>query len=101
RSSPGVPNLSRFDAETRQSLELACIISKSEGPASYGRCLDEQLNTLRNSPGIPHVSGIDSETRKSIELACIIKKSQGPAAYGSCLRTQLHSIGVQPSDARR
>ena len=40
----GVPNLNTFDAETRQSLELACIVSMSQGPAAYGRCLRAQLH---------------------------------------------------------
>ena len=29
-----VPDLSRFDGETRQSIELACITQKSHGPVA-------------------------------------------------------------------
>jgi hypothetical protein len=86
-----VPDLSRVDYTTRHSLELACILSQSHGPAAYGRCLNEQINALRDSPGIPSLSGLDYTTRHSIELACILQNSQGPVAYGNCLRAQLHS----------
>src|SRR3989441_189391 len=96
RSSPGIPSLSGLDDETRQSIELACITQKGQGPVAYGRCLNKQINALRGSPGIPSLSGLDDATRQSIELACITQKGQGPAAYGECLRTQLRSIGIQP-----
>src|SRR5438445_789666 len=96
RSSPGIPSLSGLDDATRQSIELACIMQKGQGPVAYGRCLNEQIHTLRSSPGIPSLSGLDDATRQSIELACITQKGQGPAAYGECLRAQLRSIGIQP-----
>jgi hypothetical protein len=32
----GVPDLSRFDYATRQSIELACITEKGNGPVAYG-----------------------------------------------------------------
>jgi hypothetical protein len=55
----GVPNLSRFDHATRQSLELACILSQSQGPAAYGRCLNNQIDALKNSSGVPDLSRFD------------------------------------------
>ena len=100
-AAQGLPDLSRLDHETRQSIELACITEKSNGPVAYGDCLNKQLNALRGSPGIPSLSGLGHETRQSIELACITEKSNGPVAYGGCLRAQLQSIGVQPSDSTR
>src|SRR3989442_1534230 len=96
RSSPEIPSLSGLDDATRQSIELACITQKGEGPVAYGRCLNEQIDALRSSPGIPSLSGLDDATRQSIELACITQKGQGPVAYGECLRAQLRSIGIQP-----
>jgi hypothetical protein len=95
----GVPDLSRFDDVTRQSIELACITQKSNGPVAYRECLNKQIDALRGSPGIPSLSGLDAATQQSIGLACITQKSNGPAAYGECLRAQLHSIGIQPGDA--
>lgn len=95
----GVPDLSRLDNETRQSIELACITQKADGPVAYGECLHKQINALNSSPGIPSLSGLDGETRESIELACITHKADGPMAYGGCLRAQLQSIGIQTSAA--
>src|SRR6266581_3641967 len=96
RRSPGIPSLSSLDDATRQSIELACMTQKTQGPVAYGSCLNEQINALRSSPGIPSLSGLDDATRQSIELACIMQKGQGPVAYGECLRAQLRSIGIQP-----
>jgi hypothetical protein len=47
----GVPDLSRLDAETRQSIELACITQKSDGPVAYGECLRAQLHSIGIQPG--------------------------------------------------
>ena len=96
RSSPGIPSLAGLDDATRQSIQLACITQKGEGPVAYGRCLNEQIDALRSSPGIPSLSGLDDATRQSIELACVTQNTQGPVAYGKCLRAQLRSIGIQP-----
>ena len=96
RSSPEILSLSGFDDATRQSIELACITQKAQGPLAYGSCLNEQIDALRSSPGIPSLSGLDDATRQSIELACITRKGEGPVAYGECLRAQLRSIGIQP-----
>jgi len=96
RSSPGIPSLSGLDDATRQSIELACMTQKTQGPVAYGSCLNKQINALRSSPGIPTLSGLEDATRQSIELACMTQKTQGPVAYGECLRAQLRSIGIQP-----
>src|SRR5207247_1031026 len=96
RSSLGIPSLSDFDDATRQSIELACMMQKTEGPVAYGSCLNKQIRALRSSPGIPSLSGLDDATRQSIELACMTQKTQGPVVYGECLRAQLRSIGIQP-----
>jgi hypothetical protein len=92
----GVPDLSRFDQATRQSIELACITQESKGPVAYGECLNRQIDTLRGSPGIPSLSGLDQATRQSIELACITQESKGPVAYGNCLRGQIDALGSSP-----
>ena len=96
RSSSGIPSLSGLDDATRQSIELTCMMQKTEGPVAYGSCLNKQINAVRSSPGIPSLSALDAETRQSIELACMTQKTQGPVAYGECLRVQLRSIGIPP-----
>jgi S1-C subfamily serine protease len=84
-----MPNLSEFNAATRQSLELACAGAKSQGPASYRRCLTYHIEALRDSPGVPDLSQYAQSTRQSLELSCITAKSEGPVAYGRCLNQQL------------
>src|SRR5713226_6060396 len=96
RSSPGIPSLSGLDDATRQSIELACITHKGQGPVAYGECLNEQINALRSSPGIPSLSGLDNATRQSVELACMTQKTQGPAAYASCLNKQINALRSSP-----
>jgi hypothetical protein len=93
RDSPTtIPSLSGYDGETRQSIELACIVKKSDGPVAYGTCLNQQIASLKGSPSIPNLSSYDSETRQSIDLACIVKKPEGPVAYGICLHRQIASL---------
>src|SRR3989449_6194275 len=96
RGSPGIPSLSDHDDATRQSIELACMMQKSQGPVAYGSCLNKQINTLRSSPGIPSLADLDDATRQTIELACMMQKSQGPVAYGSCLNKQINTLSGSP-----
>jgi hypothetical protein len=90
-AAQGIPNLSSYDRETRQSMELACISEKVNGPVAYGECLKRQIASLQSSPGIPSLGGYDRETRQSMELACISEKVNGPVAYGACLNRQIAS----------
>jgi hypothetical protein len=87
-----IPSLSGYDFETRQSIEMACIVKKSDGPVAYGACLEEQIGSMKGRPRIPSLAGYDFETRQSIEMACIVKKSDGPVAYGACLEEQITSL---------
>src|SRR5437899_4073587 len=96
RSAPGMPSLSGLDDATRQSIELACMTQKTQGPVAYGSCLNKQINALRSSPGIPSLSDLDDATQQSIELACMTQKTQGPVAYGRCLHTQINALGSSP-----
>jgi hypothetical protein len=59
-----IPNLSGYDTETRQSMELACISEKVNGPVAYGACLNRQIASLQGSPRIPNLSGYDSQNRQ-------------------------------------
>jgi hypothetical protein len=60
-----IPDLSGYDSETRQSIELACILKKSDGPVAYGRCLNRQIASLQSAPGIANLSGHDSQTQQA------------------------------------
>ena len=91
-STTPIPSLSGYDSVTRQSIELACIVKKSDGPVTYGACLNQQIASMKGSPGIPSLVGYDNVTRQSIELACIVKKSDGPVAYGTCLDRQISTL---------
>src|SRR2546430_2221165 len=65
----GIPSLSGLDDATRQSIELACMMQKSQGPVAYGSCLNKQINSLRSSPRIPRSSPLDDVTTQPIALA--------------------------------
>jgi hypothetical protein len=96
--STTIPNLNGYDRETHQSMELACISEKTNGPVAYGVCLNRQIASLQSSPGIPNLSGYDRgrETRQSMELACISEKTSGPVAHGACLNRQIASLQSSP-----
>ena len=95
-AAQGIPNLSGYDRETRQSMELACVSEKVNGPVAYGTCLNRQIASLQGSPSIPNLSGYDRETRQSMELACVSEKVRGPVAYGACLRKHVESLSTPP-----
>ena len=57
-------DLTQLSSDDRQSIELACIIAKSHGPADYHTCLNNQLANLglaRRDP-LPRSSGRSSPT---------------------------------------
>jgi S1-C subfamily serine protease len=91
-----VPSLDRFDSETRQSLELTCLISRTEGPAAYGGCLNGHIEALRTSPPVPDLAKLDDATRRSVQLACVIEKRQGPALYARCLNGEIAALRRSP-----
>jgi hypothetical protein len=91
-----MPDLRGLDIETRQSLDLACIAARQQGPVPYARCLDQQLEALRESSGIPDLSRFDPATRQSLALTCNGVKAQGPAAYARCLHQQIDALRTAP-----
>jgi hypothetical protein len=95
-AAQGIPSLGGYDRETRQSMELACVSEKVNGPVAYGVCLNRQIASMQNSPGIPSLDGYDRETRQSMELACVSEKVNGPVAYGACLNRQIASMQNSP-----
>jgi S1-C subfamily serine protease len=90
------PSLDRYDQETRQSLELTCLLSKTEGPAAYGTCLNEHIAALRASPPVPDLSKLDDATRQSLLQACILEKRRGPALYARCLNGKIAASRGSP-----
>ncbi len=46
----GIPDLSGLDYETRSSIKIACGPAKSDGPAPYARCINEQLKSIGINP---------------------------------------------------
>jgi hypothetical protein len=76
----------------RSSLEMACILAKSNGPATYHACLNQQLSLLGNDKA-PNLDTLSYSDRSSLEMACILAKSNGPAAYHACLNQQLSLLG--------
>jgi hypothetical protein len=92
KRSPGIPNLSGYDDETRHTIEIACVSERVNGPVAYGACLNRHIASLKRSPGIPNLSGYDDETRHTIEIACVSERVKGPVAYGACLNRQIASL---------
>lgn len=78
-----------LSADESVSLEMACILAKSDGPATYNACKKTQVAAL--AAGVPHpnLSSLNAEERQSIDMACILAKSDGPAAMNKCLTSQL------------
>ena len=83
-------------ADERSSIELACIISKSQGIAAYNNCVDGQLRQLPSAPRTPSMSGLSYDEKSAIELACITTKSKGAASYNRCLASQIRELGSAP-----
>lgn len=82
--------------DERSSLELACIIVKSHGPAAYSGCIDDQLRQLAHAPRSPSTTGLSYDEKSAIDLACIARKSRGPAEYNRCLVGQLDAMADAP-----
>ena len=87
-------SLAGLSYDDRTSIELACILAKGNGPATYHACLSRQLSQL-GSGQAPSLAGLSYDDRTSIELACILAKGNGPATYHACLSQQLSQLGSQ------
>jgi hypothetical protein len=91
-----MPELPSLDADSRHSLDLACISAKSRGPAEYASCLQAQLGALRAAPAVPPLATFDDGIRQSLELVCLMAKSSGPAAYRQCLHRHIEQLRGSP-----
>ena len=87
------PDLSKLGYEERSAIQQACILKKSDGAASYNRCVTAQLNELNNAPRLPDLSKLGYEERSAIQQACILKKSDGAASYNRCVVAELRALG--------
>lgn len=90
------PDLSKLNSSEESSIEEACFIPKSEGPAAYYQCLNLQLRKLPKAPSYPDLSQLSSTEESSIQQACFLAKSDGPASYNRCLTRQLKLLGIKP-----
>ena len=71
--------------DEKNAIETACILKRSEGAASYNRCVSAQLGALANAPRTPDLSLLSSDEKDAIETACILKRNEGAASYNRCL----------------
>ena len=92
----GVPDLSKLSHEERSAIQQACILKKSDGAASYNRCVVAQTHELANAPRLPDLSALSYEERSAIQQACILKKSDGAASYNRCVVAQTHELANAP-----
>jgi hypothetical protein len=60
-------DLSGLPSDDRQSIETACVLAKTEGPASYHDCLNTQLKKL-GAGRAPDLSRPSWDDRQSIEF---------------------------------
>jgi hypothetical protein len=91
-------SLAGLSSDDRSSIEIACSYARTQGPASYHICLNQQLAELGNDKA-PSLAGLPSEDRSSIEIACSYARTQGPASYHTCLNQQLGQPVAPPSNA--
>jgi TonB family protein len=94
-----VPSPSRQVAlsyEENESIELACFLAKSQGPATYNECRSSQIAMLAHAPQRPNLSQLSDDERESLELACFRAKSHGPMTYAQCLSAQISQLSATP-----
>ncbi len=77
----------------KSAINMACILKKSDGAASYNRCLSAQLRELANAPREPDMSGLSYNEKSAVDMACILIKSEGAASYNRCLIAKLRQLG--------
>ena len=92
RTYASAQDMSGLSYDDQTSLEVACVVAKTQGPASYHSCLNRQLTQLGSSRA-PDTSRLSYDDQTSLEVACVVAKTQGPAAYHSCLNQQVAQLG--------
>ena len=94
--SHAAPGLESLTYDEKDAIETACILKRSEGAASYNRCVSGQLNALASAPRTPDLSRLAYDEKDAIETACILKRSEGAASYNRCLVAQLGALANAP-----
>ena len=90
------PSLESLTYDEKDAIETACILKRSEGAASYNRCISAQIAALSNAPRTPDLSSLSYDEKDAIETACILKRSEGAASYNRCLASQLNDLSNAP-----
>ena len=93
RTAPGLESLTY---DEKDAIETACILKRSEGAASYNRCISAQIAALADAPRTPDLSSLSYDEKDAIETACILKRSEGAASYNRCLASQLSALSNAP-----
>ena len=94
--SHAAPGLESLTYDEKDAIETACILKRSEGAASYNRCVSGQLDALASAPRTPDLSRLSYDEKDAIETACILKRSEGAATYNRCLTSQLGALANAP-----
>jgi hypothetical protein len=89
----GVPDRSHFDDATRQSIELACITQKTDGPVAYGGCLRAQLQSIGVQPD--DTTHIQSAHAKRIDRKAT-QSSANPSTGLSQVTRRKHADPLHP-----
>jgi hypothetical protein len=91
-----VPGLASLTLDEKDAIETACILTRSEGAASYNQCISAQVAALANAPRLPSMSDLSYDEKDAIETACILKRSQDAASYSRCVVAQLDALANAP-----
>jgi len=78
------------------SLDSACILAKSRGPASMNKCVTSHLADFAQTPKRPDLGTLSSDERQSIESACILARGNGSASLNRCLTSQMRAYAQEP-----
>lgn len=60
-SLAGITSISHLDWETQQSIKMACILEKMEGPKKYDQCIRSHLSDIDNSYNSDEYYGNNSD----------------------------------------
>ena len=77
------PTLSGLNSDDRSSIELACVVANSNGPAAYHACLRNQLRAMSGS-SLPDLSGLNSDDRTLRSDTTKINPSPTISGTGLC-----------------
>ena len=87
-------DLSSIGAAERSAIENVCgFYQRTEGPASFQRCISTQLERLARQGAKPDLSRATLAEQRAMENVCgFYERTEGPASYYSCLVKQLGQL---------